>query len=323
MYFYQAYSLNIRSDFSLPELPSSNSGSDLYIQQGQVDLPAMEGSNIPRQGIEAMFGGTVAEAYLYWPGVAKFMATGGNRLIVEPTATAIERQVLSLYILSEALGLILHQRNLLLIHASAILVDDQVIIFAGYPGAGKSTTAAAFAQVGYPVLSDDMVAIDVTPEHGVVVLPAFPQVKIWPASIEGLGYDSTNLDRLFPSSPKRVIRQFDNFPTQAIPLSHIFFLEKGSEFSFTPMTNPEAILTITKFFSCPNDLLQGQALARHFQQCIQILKQVGIGALVRPDSFQQLHNFVDEIKPFLARCHHAHQPDSPLQVATHAAKIEG
>lgn len=318
MHCYQVYGLNLRSDFLLPELISGGDGGDLYIQKGQVTLPAMENSNIPRQGIEARFGSTVSEAYLEWPGVAKFAATGGERLIVEPTATAIERKLLSLYILSEALGLILHQRNILLIHASAILIGNQVVIFAGYPGAGKSTTAAAFAKAGYPVLSDDMVAIELTPEQGAVVLPGFPQVKIWPASMEGLGYDSTHLERLFPSSRKRVIRQFDNFPTQATSLSNLFFLEKGDEFSFTPMAGPEAILTMTKFFSCPSDLLQGRALARHFQQCTQILKQAGVWVLKRPDSFQRLHTFVDEIEPFLAQCHQTRQPARSWPKVAHA-----
>ncbi|MEM9219823.1 MAG: hypothetical protein AAGD25_36535 [Cyanobacteria bacterium P01_F01_bin.150] len=304
MYFYYAYGLNIRSDFALPELIPGGNGSDLYIQQGAVDLPNMENSRIPRQGIEAWFGGTVTEAYLHWPGVVKFLAVGGDRLIVDPTGHAMEHQILSLYILSEALGLILHQRHLLLIHASAVLVGDRVILFAGYPGAGKSTTAAAFAQAGYPVLSDDMVAIDVSfapsaSEPRAAVLPAFPQVKIWPASIEGLGYDSTKLDRLFPNSPKRVIRQFEPFPLQAQPLAHIFFLEPSDDFSLTPMRGHQAVLTLTKFFSCPNALLQGAALARHFQQCSQILKHVGIWTLTRPESFQQLHRFVDQIEPFL------------------------
>lgn len=320
MHYYHAYGLNLRSDFPLPELIPGGDGADLYIQQGQVDLPAMENSHIPRQGIEAWFGGTVAEAYLHWPGVAKFRATGGDRLVVEPTAAAIDRQILSLFILSEALGLILHQRDLLLIHASAIQVGNQAVIFVGVPGAGKSTTAAAFAQAGYTVLADDMVAVDVPAAGEIVVLPAFPQVKVWPPSLVGLGYDTSTLEPLFPGSSKRVIRDFEDFPTEAIPLTHIFFIEKddqGDGFTAIPLPGMKAMLDISIYFSCPQGLMQGAAQARHFRQCSQIIQQVGIWTLQRPRNFQTLQQFVDNIESFLADCQQQRQGTPVLQGAAH------
>ena len=300
--YYQAYGLNIRSDFTLPELLLGGRGADLVIRQDKVDLPSMENSHIQRQGIEAWFGGNAEEAYLEWPGVAKFKAQGGSELIVEPTSRAIDRQILSLYVLSEALGMILHQRGLLLIHASAILIGNRTIIFAGMPGAGKSTTAAAFAQAGHPVLADDMVAIDNNPQGDVVVLPAFPQVKIWPTSMRGLGFDPSKLQRLFPGSRKRVMRQVNNFPTQSFPLCHIFFLEEGNDFVLNRMSDTASLLNITRFFSCPRDLLQGKLLAHHFKQCTHLLKQVGIWNLQRPDGFDRLQDFVENIHSFLDDC---------------------
>jgi hypothetical protein len=160
MLFYQAYGLNIQSEFLLPELLKGNYQPDVYIQKGKVKLPQLEPTSINRQGKEAYFGGNPQEAYLRWDGVATLLAKNGDTLIVDRDSEDIDPQVLSLYILSEALGLILYQRGLFLLHASAVLIDGQVVIFAGCPGAGKSTTAAAFAKLGYPVLSDDMVAID-------------------------------------------------------------------------------------------------------------------------------------------------------------------
>ena len=231
-------------------------------------------------------------------------------LLSRPTESAIERQILGLFILSEALGLILHQRDLLLIHASAIQVGDQAVIFVGVPGAGKSTTAAAFAQAGYTVLSDDMVAVDVTPNGEIVVLPAFPQVKVWPPSLVGLGYDTSTLQPLFPGSPKRVIRDFEDFPTEAVPLTHIFFIEKDdidSGFQAVPLTGMKAMLDISIYFSCPQDLMQGASQARHFRQCSQIIQNVGVWTLQRPRNFPKLKQFVGNIETFLAECQRQRQ----------------
>ena len=50
------------------------------------------------------------------------------------------------------------------------------------PEAGKSTTAAAFAKLGYPVLSDDLLALSDT--GGTWVVEAgYPGLRLWPDSV--------------------------------------------------------------------------------------------------------------------------------------------
>lgn len=301
MYFYQAYGLQIRSEFHLPELVVGGNGRDLWIRRGEVSPPEMTNSRIPRQGIEAWFGGTLDEAYLQWGEIVTFCAQAGQTLTVAPGDRA-NPQLLNLYILSEALGLILHQRGLMLIHASAIRIRDAVVIFVGVPGEGKSTTAAAFAQRGHLVLSDDMVAIDFSRPQP-MVLPAFPQIKIWSASVKGLNYNESTLAPLFPGSTKRTIRQTEDFEIEGIPLAQVLFLETGDRFSLDRLDASEAIVQLTRFFSCPNPLLQGTALSQHFDHCTQLLHTVPVNRLTRPKSFpalQQLITWVEEGLPLTA-----------------------
>ena len=342
MFFYKAYGLNIHSNFFLSELIKSENQADIYIKKSQVKLPQLETTSINRQGIEAYFGGTGREAYLQWQGVATLLAEDGHTLIVDPDAD-IEPQLLNLYILSEALGLILYQRRLFLLHASAVKIGEQVIIFAGKPGAGKSTTAAAFAKQGYTVLADDMVAIDLQkfsdeltspansksppnpPTHlfkggsrwdrrlggqgnmnssspqswgarGAMVYPAFPQLKIWESAAKGLGYDLSSLPRLFPGSRKRVIRKPENFPTQPFPLAHIFFLEESNDFTIKPLAGTEAFFYLSRFFPLPSQLLQGEALEKHFQQCIQLISQVDLWKIENPKDFKILNNLINWVE---------------------------
>lgn len=292
MFFYQAYGLNIHSDFPLPELLQGGDEADIYIQKGKLKPPPLEPTSVNRQGIEALFGGTTQEAYLHWQGIGTLLAKDGTTLIVEPDSDDIDSQLLNLYILSEALGIILNQRGLFLLHASAIKIGEQVIIFAGTPGAGKSTTAAAFARCGYTVLADDMVAMSLDSAGKVMVYPAFPQIKIWPSAVKGLGYNPSSLPTLFSGSRKRVIRQKENFPIEPLPLAHIFFLEDGADLKITKMAKTEAFFSLARFFPLPSDLLQGNALKRHFQQCVQFTGEVDIWKVENPKTFEELKNLM-------------------------------
>jgi hypothetical protein len=301
MFSYQAYGLNIRSDFPLPELLQGGDEADIYIQKGKLKPPPLEPTSINRQGIEALFGGTPQEAYLHWQGIATLLAKDGTTLIVEPDSNDIEPQLLNLYILSEALGIILYQRGLFLLHASAIKIGEQVVIFAGTPGAGKSTTAAAFARCGYTVLADDMVAMSLDSAGKLMVYPAFPQIKILPSAVKGLGYNLSSLPPLFSGSRKRVIRQKESFPIEPYPLAHIFFLEDGANLKITKMVKTEAFFSLARFFPLPSDLLQGTALEHHFQQCVQLTGQVDSWKVENPKTFNALKDLVTWVERKLKR----------------------
>jgi hypothetical protein len=89
------------------------------------------------------------------------------------------------YLLGSVLAFVLRLRGRVPLHASAIVIDDRAIVFAGAPGAGKSSTAAAFATLGFPVLSDDVVVI--ADDGGVMIAhPSHAHLSVWPDSARGL-----------------------------------------------------------------------------------------------------------------------------------------
>jgi hypothetical protein len=81
---------------------------------------------------------------------SRVWATWPDTSTLEDTAT---------YLLGPVLGLVLHLRGIPCLHASSVAIGDRAIALLGGAGAGKSTTAAAFAQRGFPVLTDDIVAL--------------------------------------------------------------------------------------------------------------------------------------------------------------------
>lgn len=295
MLSYQAYGLNISSDFYLAELRQGEVKQDLNLLKRKINPPSLQATSIQRQGKEGYFGGNTQEAYLQWSQIGTFLAKNGDTLIVEPSSENIAPELLSSYILSEALGLILYQRGFFLLHASAVKIGDYAVVIVGAPGAGKSTMAAAFAKYGYPVLADDMVAINNLQDLS-TVYPAFPQIKVWPATVQGLDLNIANFPPLFPGSQKRVIRQAEEFTNVPCPLAGIFALDRGSELKITQMLGSEAFVTLNKFFPCPAQLLQNEALEKHFGQCIQLLANVPIFKLERPQDFAIIHQVITAIE---------------------------
>jgi hypothetical protein len=64
------------------------------------------------------------------------------------------------YLAGPVFSCMLRMRGALALHASAIQVGAVAVAFIGGHGAGKSTTAAAFARRGYPVVTDDVLRTD-------------------------------------------------------------------------------------------------------------------------------------------------------------------
>ena len=64
-----------------------------------------------------------------------------------------------LYLLGSAMGVLLHQRGLLPLHANAVEIDGKAFAFMGASGSGKSTLAAWFHDHGYRIIADDVCAV--------------------------------------------------------------------------------------------------------------------------------------------------------------------
>ena len=143
-----------------------------------------------------------------------------DNLTLEDTAT---------YLLGPVLGFTLRLRGVTCLHASAVVIDSRAVVFLGEAGAGKSTTAAAFAQVGYPVLSDDVVAL-VDEGSRFLVQPAYPRIRLWATSVAALYGSPDALPRIVPTHPTWDKRYLDlnqegyKFQQQPLPLAAIYLL---------------------------------------------------------------------------------------------------
>ncbi len=296
MYYYKAFGLNISSEIELPELSSGRSEQafDLLIQRGPIVLPKQKKTSIYRRGIRASFGSDDQNRlFLHWEGVANFRASNASVLTVDSLTT--DSDLLSLFTVSEAFGMILFQKGLFLLHASSIRIGDEAWCFMGSPGAGKSTTAAAFIKAGCTMLSDDLTAIKFDEFGKAYVIPAYPQLKIWDNTVNGLNYDRSNLTPVSEGVNKFSFQPKVGFGHEPIPLKEVFFIHKAmNRVRLEELSAAKTPMEMLKNFPLPLPLLNGEALKRHFVQSYHCSNSARIWKKRRPDGFQNLEKWVNE-----------------------------
>ena len=299
MYSYIAFGLNIFSEIKLPELSEAELAGnyDLYINVAQFTYPKLKTTQIYRRGIRADFGKDKEEnLYLHWENVAGFRANSGKFLTIMPFCD--DPNLISLFTVSEALGLILFQKNYFLLHASAVQIGDEAWCFMGAPGAGKSTTAAAFIKAGCKLLSDDLTAITFGSNHLPFIIPAYPQLKIWNNTVKGLHYEEKGLQPVSEGINKFSYQPKSGFQHDPVKLGQVFFLHKArNRKTLQSLSAAEIPTEMLKNFPLPVQLLANEALKRHFLQSFQCAKAAQIWRKKRPDGFSNLEKWVLESIP--------------------------
>lgn len=154
------------------------------------------------------------------------------------------------YLLGPIMGFVLRLRDTVGLHASAVGVEDRAVALVGFPGAGKSTTAAAFARSGFPVLSDDIVALSNQGGQW-LVQPGYPRVNLWPDAVRTLFGSEDALPRITPTWEKRYLplgQDGHYFASNPLPLGAIYFLDSRDPTLTVPVVEgvscKEALITL-------------------------------------------------------------------------------
>jgi hypothetical protein len=144
------------------------------------------------------------------------------------------------YLLGPVMGFVLLLRGLVCLHASAIVVDGEAVAFVGPAGAGKSTTAAAFAARGFRVLAEDVVTLDDRGDS-FFVRPAYPCIRLWPASAATLYGSHSALPPLTPNWDKCYLdlsQAEGRFESEPRRLAAIYLLDERSDDPQAPFARP-------------------------------------------------------------------------------------
>ena len=293
MHKYTAYGLGIHSTMLLPELPAAEDATaEVKIEYQKIDwVPPECAQEFRYWHIEG------DSAYFYWKYGGKFLVRGGTEIIVDPIPNLDEDYIIRQPILGPLLGMILHQRNYLILHASGVKIGNRACLFLGAKGQGKSTMAATLYGQGHQMMTDDVAAISFNDSGNPTLLPGFPQIKLWPDSVKSaLGDCPESFSKIHPLIEKRARPTFDGFFSKPLPLQRIYILQSGSNFGIQELNPQEAIKQLIGHsyvaMTLGDKFSQLDNVAQHFHQSATLVNKVTICSLERPRSLDLLPEVV-------------------------------
>ncbi|MBV0913043.1 hypothetical protein [Anianabacter salinae] len=201
MPLYFLHGLTVSSDLTVAEWPAAVPGSapDAHIRLGAVPL-ALEGA---RETTE-MWDAAPRRLLLRIAPAGRFLISDGQDIVIDAAQGATDGDLVA-FVVSSALAALLHQRALLLIHASVVLIGGRAVFLFGPSGAGKSTTAAALAARGFPVISDDQLVCRRDASGTFHALPGTSRVRLWSDAADALGHDTADAVRLRTAEAKYAV----------------------------------------------------------------------------------------------------------------------
>jgi hypothetical protein len=215
----------------------------------------------------------------------------GAEFVIDATASEVfgiaRRSELTLddllvYLQGPILGFVLRLRGTTCLHASAAIAGGRALGVVGGGGIGKSTSAAIFARMGLPVLTDDVLALaDRTTAFD--VQPGLPRVLLWSESVGALFGDPDALPRIVGAWDKRYLDLTlpgYRFAPQASPLGALYVLGErlppGAATEITALGGARAMAHLLAN-TYANDFLDADLRARE----LEVLGRLASGTPLR------------------------------------------
>jgi hypothetical protein len=205
---------------------------------------------------------------------------------------------LAAYLYGPVLGFLLRARGRLALHASCVQVGDGAVLLAGPPGAGKSTTAAALATRGMPVVSDDLTALDLDDgDAPPLAWPSFDHLRLWPEGARVVLGDDGRLDRITPTWDKRRFPLDGGaFAGEPLPVRAVVVLRprRGGRAVLHALGASRALVTLATL-TYANYLLDPAMRAHELTQLGALVRAVPVRALTPPVGRENLDALCDAI----------------------------
>lgn len=227
----------------------------------------------------------------------------GTSVICYPNKDALLEE-LRINFLGGLLSFWLELYGVPVLHASAIGSDGGAIGFLSHSGNGKSTLAAALMQAGYPLLTDDILAVEYQ-ENAWMGHPGYPQMRLWKDEAQYFLGHSDDLELVHPAIEKRCVpigsKGFGSFCDKSLPLVCLYLPVReetnnvGTEIQIGKVSPRDAVIELIRYsFAAP--FVQALGLQKkRMESFVQVAQQVHVRRLVFPSGLQSLPRVRDAI----------------------------
>lgn len=255
---YRFFDFLIESNIPLPELPEVETGiASISFHLLAESLPNQQIDwfhhwRLPDGEITISCARDDCDYYLRFPELADFKIEDGcNDIHCNPCAGISDSMVRHL-LLDQVVPRVASHHGEIVLHASAVVMNDTAIVFLGETGRGKSTLAASFHMNGYPLLTDDCLLLR---QEGsdVIGIPSYAGARLWADSYDAVADEKQVSPGTISYSPKKQIIlnknvQIDN---DKMPIRAIFTLSSknrtinSEKIKIEKITGAEIIIDLT------------------------------------------------------------------------------
>lgn len=290
---YRAFGLNFASEIPFLDMKTTTAAPDVTIAFGQIPkgIPNARAKGVRYQAAPGEF-------LLNVDNIAGYHVTEGRRIVIDPKPNAATEEII-LFLMGSAMGALLHQRNMLPLHAGSILVDGAAVLFTGPSGIGKSTIVAAFEKRGLTVLSDDVCAVYAEAGKEANVYAGFPRIKLWADTLEMLETPTKELKQVrLDADFKKFFVPFKNSLHTPVPVRCVFVLNTTNTDTFTveALHGKDRIDPIYDNTYRINFLGGLGGEKEHFRQCMAVANTASVFKITRPKKVFRIQELMDIIK---------------------------
>jgi hypothetical protein len=296
LFTYTGFGLQIASEIESPELmPSEKNQPDIYIRKGSISKNLFPGDDVSRPFI--LF--EEKEFLLNLPGIAKYRSIAGKEIFIG---------TVRLFLLSITMAALLTQRQKILLHASAIIQNEKLILFIGDSGAGKSSIAAELSKRGYTLFTDDVCVLESATEQNdqILAFASYPMMKLWEDTIQAL--DNSQFDRSYkirPALPKFGQFFHEQFVTKAYPIQKIFVLNPVDDgpmgFGLRKLHGMEAFEKLSQNTYRRQFIQKSPLQAIHLKSMGFLISNTDIAEITRSKKIGEISSFTDFVETLIGK----------------------
>lgn len=291
---YRIHGLTVLSALELPELFEApiDMPADVLVDLGEISgrLPSIADQGPMWQAGEGCF-------LLEVPEVARYLVTDGKQVRIDPEPGVVPGDI-RLYLLGAVLGVVLHQRGLLALHAGAVEVNGQAVAFAGNSGAGKSTLVAHLRQRGHRLIGDDLLAIRLDREGQPWAQPSFARIKLWADALCHIRHEPERLVRDHSRLEKFHLAVEEDHRDLPLPLARVYLLEENrldDGVVIEPLRGLDAVNALAQITYRPQHVKALGLGQWQFQQCSRTANRIQVLRLCRPKSLARMEEVLDRV----------------------------
>lgn len=287
MYYYLIFGLKVVSDIAIEGAYNTLKfeHADVTVRQEKFDKKYMEISDLERTNDKI---GAIRHYEENWACVrfkehGVFMIENGD-MIKYQMYPWYDKHFVSQIFLCTCMTVLLIQRNMILLHGSAILYKDKTLVISGDSGAGKSSLANEIMRRGYRQMSDDIVAIG-QDKGTLVAYPSFPIRKLCADFVEQHSMDKSSLIPMNDTEREKYgLILKEEYYGQHAPLGFMIIIHVGDVDNpvLKEITGSEKLKCITQNFFRMDMYEQIPFKPQDMLKAVKIAGEMSIYVLTRP-----------------------------------------